>query len=48
MEGFFGMLKRERVNRLIYQTRAEVRVDAFDYVDRFYNPCHRRCLEAAK
>jgi len=25
MEGFFGLLKRERINRRIYQTRAEAR-----------------------
>lgn len=31
-EGFFGMLKRERVNRRRYQTRAEARADTFDYV----------------
>jgi hypothetical protein len=27
MEGFFGMLKRERVNRRIYPTRREARAD---------------------
>ena len=43
MEGFFGMLKRERVNRRIYQTRADV----FDYIERFHNPRCRRRLEAA-
>lgn len=43
MEGFFGMLKRERVNRRIYHTRAAARADVFDYIERFYNPrCHRR------
>jgi len=48
MEGFFGMLKRERVNRRIYRTRAEARADVFDYIERFYNPRCRRRLEVAK
>jgi len=48
MEGFFGMLKRERVNRRIYQTRAEARTDVFDYIERFYNPRRRRRLEETK
>jgi putative transposase len=48
MEGFFGMLKRERVYRKIYQTRAEARADVFDYIERFYNPRCRRRLELAK
>ena len=45
MEGFFGILKRERVNRRIYQTRAEARLDVFDYIERFYNPRCKRRLE---
>jgi len=48
MEGFFGMLKRERVNRHIYPTRAQARADVFDYIERFYNPRCRRRLEVAK
>jgi len=48
MEGFFGMLKRERVHRRIYQTRAEARADIFDYIERFHNPRCRRRLEVAK
>jgi putative transposase len=48
MEGFFGMLKRERVNRRIYQTRAEARADVFDYIERFHNPRRRRRLEVAR
>ena len=48
MEGFFGMLKRERVNRRCYQTRAEARADVFDYIERFHNPRRRRALEAAR
>ena len=48
MEGFFGLLKRERVNRRKYRTRAEARADVFDYIERFHNPRCRRQLEAAK
>ncbi len=48
MEGFFGMLKRERVNRRIYRTRAEARADVFDYIERFHNPRCRRRLEVTK
>lgn len=48
MEGFFGRLKRERVNRRIYQTRAEARADVFDYIERFHNPRCRRRLEVAR
>jgi putative transposase len=52
MEGFFGMLKRERVNRSKYRTRAEARADVFDYIEdyieRFHNPRRRRQLEATK
>jgi putative transposase len=44
-ESFFGMLKRERVNRRQYRTRAEARADIFDYIERFYNPVKRRRLE---
>lgn len=36
-ESFFGLLKRERVNRRRYRTRAEARSDIFDYIERFYN-----------
>ncbi len=43
VEGLFGMLKRERVNR--YYTRADARADIFDYIERFYNPRMRRRLE---
>jgi len=44
-EGFFGLLKRERVNRRRYATRAEARSDIFDYIERFHNPRRRRQLE---
>ena len=48
MEGFFGMLKRERVYRRIYQTRAEARADIFDYIERFHNPRCKRRVDAAR
>ena len=45
VEGFFGMLKRERVNRRRYRSRAEARADVFDYIERFYNPRMRSRLK---
>lgn len=44
-ESLFGVLKRERVNRQHYWTRAEARSDIFDYIERHYNPRQRRRLE---
>jgi putative transposase len=44
-ESFFGMLKRERVNRRQYLTRAEARADVFDYIERFHNPRRARRTE---
>jgi putative transposase len=41
-EGFFGMLKRERVSHQLYRTRDEARADLFDYIERFHNPSMRR------
>ena len=41
-EGFFGVLKRERVYRRSYRTRNEARADLFDYLARFHNPRMRR------
>ena len=41
-EGFFGLLKRERVHRRQYRTRDEARADLFDYLERFHNPRMRR------
>jgi putative transposase len=41
-EGFFGVLKRERVNHRRYRTRDEARADLFDYLERFHNPRMRR------
>jgi len=37
VESFFGVLKRERVNRTRYRTRDEARADIFDYIEVFYN-----------
>jgi len=44
-EDFIGMLKRERVNRRRYFSRAEARSDIFDFIERFYNQRIRRRLE---
>lgn len=41
-EGFFGMLKRERVHHRQYRTQDEARADVFDYIERFHNPRMRR------
>ncbi|MCD9008172.1 IS3 family transposase [Luteimonas sp. XNQY3] len=41
-EGFFGLLKRERVYHRNYRTRDEARADLFDYLERFHNPRMRR------
>ena len=48
VEGFFGMLKRERVNRRRYRTRAEARADIFEYIEGFYNPRMRTRLSRNK
>ena len=45
VEGFFGRLKRERVNRRAYRNRSEARADVFDYIERFHNPLKRRRLK---
>lgn len=45
-ESFFGLLKRERVNRKRYLTRAEARSDIFDYIERFYNQRKLRQLNS--
>ena len=44
-ESFFGVLKRERVNRRQYQTRAEARADLFDDIECWHNPRQRRRLD---
>lgn len=41
MESFFSSLKTERTAREVSRTSDEVRVDVFDYVERFYNPRRR-------
>src|SRR5581483_9587345 len=43
-ESFFGLLKRERVNRRQYRTRAAARADIFDDIERWHNPRQRRRL----
>ena len=47
-ESFFGLLKRERVYRRQYLTRAEARADVFDYIERFHNPKRKRNLATLK
>ena len=37
-ESFFNLLKRERIRRRVYKTRADARGDVFDYIKFFYNP----------
>ncbi len=37
VESFFGVLKRERVNRVRYRTREEARADLFELLEVFYN-----------
>lgn len=44
-ESFFGLLKRERVSRRKYVSRAEARSDVFDYIEMTHNPRKRRKLE---
>lgn len=46
MEGFFGLLKRERINRRPYRTLADARSDVFDYIERFHNHRMQRRLDA--
>jgi putative transposase len=45
-EGFFGKLKRERVNRRRYLSLEQARADVFDYIERFHNPIIQRRLDA--
>lgn len=40
-ESFFNLLKRERIRRRTYKTRAEARQDVFDYIEMFYNPVRK-------
>lgn len=41
-EGFFGLLKRERVYRSRYPTLAAARADVFEYIERRHNARMRR------
>jgi len=41
-EGFFGLLKRERIYRTSYATLDGARADVFDYIERRHNPRMRR------
>jgi len=43
-EGFFGMLKRERVYQKKYRTLDMARADLFNYIERFHNPRMRQRL----
>ena len=45
-EGFFGLLKRERVKLNRYRTRDIARADVFDYIERFHNPRMQRRVAA--
>ena len=47
-EGFFGILKRERVNRRRYDSHADARADIFDYIECFYNPRRWRKMAALR
>lgn len=40
-ESFFGALKKERIKRRIYPTRAAAASDVLDYIEMFYNPIRR-------
>lgn len=41
IESFHQLIKRERIRRKIYVTRAAARSDVFDYIELFYNPKRR-------
>ncbi len=41
IESFHQLIKRERIRRKIYLTRAVARSDVFDYIELFYNPKRR-------
>ena len=44
VESFFATLKKERVYRRRYRTRAEARRDLFEYIEVFYNRKRRHSL----
>lgn len=37
-ESFFATVKKDLVHRVQFRTRAEARVQLFDYIEMFYNP----------
>lgn len=41
---FFSVLKKERIKRRIYPTRATAASDVFDYIERRHNPRMRRSV----
>jgi putative transposase len=41
MESFFSTLKTERLSKMHYRIRDDLRADVFDYIERFYNPRRR-------
>ena len=40
-ESFFASLKKERIKKRIYNTRAMATIDVSDYIESFYNPQRR-------
>ncbi len=40
-ESFFSSLKKERIRRKSYKTRAIAQADIFDYIEAFYNRTRR-------
>jgi putative transposase len=40
-ESFFASLKKERIKKRIYNTRAMATIDVSDYIESFYNPRRR-------
>jgi putative transposase len=45
-EGSFGLIKRERIHRRRYPSRAAARSDVFDYIECLHNPRMQRRLDA--
>lgn len=45
-ESFFSPLKKERIKRQIYPSRAAASSDVFDYIEMFYNPVRRHGFTA--
>ena len=41
-EGFFGVLKGERIYQRKYRTLEMAKADVFNYIERFHNPRMRR------